>query len=94
MINGLYLNLPVAFFLGSIKRPLTTDREQKWVQSSPTLYPKLPSKAGGLPKDSVVLLDQIQIIDASRVVLKLGELKKNEMEPIAKGLKKILNFHL
>jgi len=74
--------------------PLTTDREQKWVQSSPTLYPRLPSGAGGLPKDSVVLLDQIQIIDASRVVLKLGELKKREMGPIAKGLKRMLNFHL
>ncbi len=73
--------------------PLTTDRGQKWVHASPTLYPKIPSGVGGLPKDSIVLLDQIQIIDANRVVLKLGELKKAEMGPIAKGLKKILNFH-
>ena len=60
----------------------------------PDLIPETFFRGGYLPKDSVVLLDQIQIIDASRVVLKLGELKKNEMGPIAKGLKKILNFHL
>ena len=74
--------------------PLTTDRAQKWVHASPALYPKLPSGVGGLPKDSVALLDQIQIIDASRVALKLGELKKTEMGPITKGLKKILNYHV
>ncbi len=70
--------------------PLTTDKGQKWVQNSPMLYPRLPAGAGGLPIDSVVLLDQIQIIDASRLVLKVGELKKSEMGSITEGLKKIM----
>jgi mRNA interferase MazF len=73
--------------------PLTTNRAQGWVRNSPNLYPRIPSGAGGLPKDSVVLLDQVQIIDASRVALKLGELSKTEMVQISRGLKKIMGFH-
>jgi mRNA interferase MazF len=43
--------------------PITTDRGQRWANVSPDLYPRLPAGIGGLRKPSIVLLDQVQVLD-------------------------------
>lgn len=72
--------------------PLTTFRQQKWALASPVLYPTLPSGVGALQMDSIVLLDQIQVIDANRVVIKIGFLSDSEFKPILNSLKVVLGF--
>ncbi len=72
--------------------PLTSFRGQEWVKKGNSLYPTLKAGIGGIPKDSVVLLDQIQTVDVARVVAKVGELGKREMDRVHEGLKKILGF--
>jgi len=54
--------------------PLTTDRAQPWVKAAPSLYVRLPQGSGGLPVDSVLLLDQARSLDAGRVRRLLGTL--------------------
>jgi mRNA interferase MazF len=70
--------------------PLTTDREQTWAIASPELYPRLTAGNGGLPQNSLVLLDQIRAIDLKRVARYLGTLTLEQYQPITNGLKKIL----
>ncbi|MBM4396801.1 MAG: type II toxin-antitoxin system PemK/MazF family toxin [Deltaproteobacteria bacterium] len=62
--------------------PLTTDRGQEWASAAPGLYPRLPKGAGGLPADSIVLLDQTRSIDAVRVRRMLGTLEKTIFKSI------------
>jgi mRNA interferase MazF len=62
--------------------PLTTDRAQPWVKEAPNLYPRLPGGAGGLPVDSILLLDQTRSIDAARVRRLLGTLNRKAFGPI------------
>ncbi len=71
--------------------PLTT-QSGSWVHSAPLVYPVLTKGAGGLPFDSIVLLDQLAGIDAARVLRKLGSLTEAELEPIRSGLKLIFGF--
>jgi len=54
--------------------PMTTDRAQAWAVSSPGIYLRLPKGAGGLPVDSILLLDQTRSLDAGRVRRFLGAL--------------------
>lgn len=72
--------------------PLTTFKQQKWALASPTLYPTLTAGVGEIPKDSTVLLDQVQAIDATRVVIKIGELSDSEFKPILNSLKVVLGM--
>ena len=73
--------------------PLTTDRNAKWSEGSPLLYPKIPAGSGGIQNDSLVLLDQIRAVDVSRVVGKAGELADSEMKTIFTGLKHLVAGH-
>lgn len=70
--------------------PLTTDRNAKWSEGSPLLYPKIHAGSGGIQNDSIALLDQVRSIDVSRVVAKGGELSDSEMKPLITGLKHLL----
>ena len=71
--------------------PLTT-QEGIWSRKAPLLYPRLRTGAGGLPRPSIALLDQVRSIDSRRVSRYLGSLTGKEFQPIRKGLKKIFGF--
>ena len=47
---------------------------------------ELPALVYGLPKDSVVLLEQIRTIDKQRLREKIGELPLNLMDKVNQGL--------
>ncbi|MBI3961844.1 MAG: type II toxin-antitoxin system PemK/MazF family toxin [Deinococcus sp.] len=66
--------------------PLTTDHGQSWAAASPDLYPRLRAGMGGLPRDSILLLEQIRTLDTSRMSRYLGQLSKAHYEPIRRGL--------
>ncbi len=70
--------------------PLTTDRRQAWASRSPRLYPTLPAGAGGLPIDSLALLDQTRSLDWERVARYLGTLPAEAYRPIRDGLRALL----
>lgn len=70
--------------------PLTTYRQQPWVQAAPGLYPVLETGSGGLPQASVALLDQIRSLDQTRVLRWLGRLTDAEFTPIREGLRGML----
>ncbi|MDR3216376.1 MAG: type II toxin-antitoxin system PemK/MazF family toxin [Clostridiaceae bacterium] len=59
----------------------------------PTHIP-LPSERFGLPKDSVVLLEQIRTIDKQRLKEKIGELPDNLMTRVNEGLMISLGFYI
>jgi mRNA interferase MazF len=71
--------------------PLTT-QEGTWSKKAPRLYPRLRGGAGGLPRPSIALLDQVRSIDARRVSSYLGSLTGKEFQPIKEGLKRIFGF--
>lgn len=58
----------------------------------PTHIP-LPQADFGLPKDSVVLLEQIRTLDKRRLKEKIGELPKNIMDKVNEGLLISLGFY-
>ena len=67
--------------------PLTTDRQESWSRSA--LYPRLGAGIGGLPKDSVVLLEQTRALDTGRMARYLGQLSSEQFAPIKQGLARI-----
>jgi len=71
--------------------PLTT-QEGTWSKKTPRLYPRLRAGAGGLPRLSIALLDQVRSIDARRVSSYLGGLTGKEFQPIKEALKQIFGF--
>ncbi len=71
--------------------PLTTDKEQAWASTSPSLYPKLAAGLGGLSSLSIVLLDQIRVLDARRIMAYRGSLTSEQCEPIITGLKLMIS---
>jgi mRNA interferase MazF len=74
--------------------PVTSDRAQAWAAASPRLYPKLPAEAGGLPTNSIALLDQTRAWDARRLDAYLGTLTVAQFRPIREGLLRMLGFRL
>ncbi|MBE3588159.1 MAG: type II toxin-antitoxin system PemK/MazF family toxin [Thermoanaerobacteraceae bacterium] len=70
--------------------PLTT-RSGPWANRNPALYLTLPPGAGGIPRASTVLIDQVRAVDARRVRAYLGTLEEAAFEPIRNSLLKI--FH-
>lgn len=62
--------------------PVTTFRGQAWALGAPGLYPVLGAGAGGLRADSVVLVDQIRALDASRLSRYLGLLTPDDYAPV------------
>lgn len=64
--------------------PLTTTTGA-WVANGGALYPTIDGAV--LPERSVVLLDQIQMIDVYRIERHYGKLSASELEPIRTGVK-------
>ncbi len=52
----------------------------------------VPAGVGGLSQDSVVLCEQIRVIDKSRIIRVLGHLDDIYMEELAKALSTILGL--
>ena len=52
----------------------------------------VPAGVGGLSQDSVVLCEQIRVIDKRRIIKVLGHLDDSYMEEIAKALRTILGL--
>jgi mRNA interferase MazF len=69
--------------------PLTTGRGQPWAVQSPDLYPRLVAGAAGLPRASLMLLDQTRALGMARLVSYLGSLSSGEFAPIQAGLRRI-----
>lgn len=69
--------------------PLTTDRRQSWATASPDLYPRLQAGVAGLPQASIVLLEQTRMLDTSRMARYVGQLSREQYEPIKRGLVRI-----
>ena len=70
--------------------PITTDRGYPWIDAHPSLYHRLPLGTGGLPHDSVLLLDQIQAVDITRLRRAFGILPF----PLLNRVRKALLQHL
>lgn len=70
--------------------PLTTDRGGAWSRSA--LYPRLTAGAGGLPNDSLALLEQTRGLDTERVARYLGQLTAEQFVPLKQGLARICAF--
>ncbi|MBE3577031.1 MAG: type II toxin-antitoxin system PemK/MazF family toxin [Limnochordales bacterium] len=66
--------------------PVTTYRGQPWAEGAPGLYPRLKAGAGNLPRESIVLLDQLQVVDVERVTMVVGQLNQSEYAPVREGL--------
>ena len=93
IVAGLPENLGVPRFNVGIVVPLTTDRHQSWAISSPELYPRFEAGTGNLPKNSIVLLDQIRTIDLNRIIRYLGTLTTVQYLPIQNALRTILDLN-
>ena len=52
----------------------------------------VPAGIGGLTQDSVVLCEQIRVVDKRRIIKVLGHLDDSSMQPIAKALSAILGL--
>ncbi|MBI3926515.1 MAG: type II toxin-antitoxin system PemK/MazF family toxin [Armatimonadetes bacterium] len=70
--------------------PVTSCHRQPWAQAAPRLYPRLEAGVANLPRASLVLLDQLQTLDARRVLRHLGDLSETQYAPIAEGLATLL----
>lgn len=70
--------------------PMTSFQNQEWAVKAPALYHKLNAGEGGLQRDSLALLDQIQVLDATRILNYIGELDKTKLSPIIQKIGKIL----
>jgi mRNA interferase MazF len=68
--------------------PMTTTFGN-WANLQSTLYPTLKNGMGGVNANSVVLLDQIRIIDVSRIRASTGVLSDTELQPIRAGMRAV-----
>ena len=74
-----------------IVAPLTTQVNKK--KDQPTHY-LLSGVRGGLPEDSVALLEQIKTIDKSRIISYLGKVSKEEMRGVDQAIKVSLGIYI
>lgn len=65
--------------------PFTT-QTGSWSHNNHILYPQLVAGVGGLPKSSIVLLDQVRGLDVCRIVGYLGTLTAEQYKLIQEGL--------
>jgi len=72
----------------TIIAPLTTKIRRALLPS----HVYVPVGAGGLTQDSVVLCEQIRVIDRRRILKVLGHLKEGYMKEIGKALSVILGL--
>jgi len=66
--------------------PITTDRGYAWIDAHPNLYHRLPAGTGGLAHDSVLLLDQIQAVDLTRLRRAFGVVPASVLNAFRKSL--------
>jgi mRNA interferase MazF len=72
----------------TIIAPFTT----KIRQALPPSHVLVPQGIGGLSQDSVILCEQIRVIDRSRVIKFIGHLEEQYIQQLAKALKIILDL--
>lgn len=89
MVVGLPELLGAPRFGVLIVAPMTTDRGQRWAESSPALYPRFPGGTANLESPSICLLDQVRALDAGRVRRYSGTLSNDQYQPIRDGLRRI-----
>lgn len=65
--------------------PLTT-KGGLWLKENPKLYQQIPKGAGGLPRESIALIDQIRSIDVQRIKVYLGSLDKEIFQSVQNSL--------
>jgi len=68
--------------------PFTTKIRESVLPS----HTKIPYGSGGLKEDSVLLCEQIRVIDKRRLIRKLGSLDEKLMIQVNKALKTILGL--
>lgn len=71
-----------ALFPVVILVPPVSFRNQEWTKNSPRLYHLITSAQGGVRKDSIALLDQVQVLDVNRVHGFVGQLDREILEPM------------
>jgi mRNA interferase MazF len=91
LIVGFPQRIGIPRFPLALVAPLTTDRRQSWALASPELYPVLSMGQGNLPRNSIVLLDQIRAIDLNRLDRYLGTLTAEEYQRIFSSIQKMLS---
>ncbi|MGB7532413.1 MAG: type II toxin-antitoxin system PemK/MazF family toxin [Halobacteriota archaeon] len=72
----------------TIIAPFTTKIQRALLPS----HTFVPASVGGLNKDSVVLCEQIRVIDKRRIIKVLGHLNEPYLEDIARALRAILGL--
>lgn len=72
----------------TIMIPFTTKIREAILPS----HTKIPKGIGGLKEDSVLLCEQIRVIDKRRLLKKLGTLDEDYMNRVAKSLRIILGI--
>ena len=72
--------------------PITSDRGYAWIDAYPSLYHRLPAGTGGLAHDSVLLLDQIQVIDITRLRRAFGVLPTPLLNVVRRSLAQALGL--
>jgi len=72
--------------------PITTDRGYAWIAARPDLYHRLSAGTGGLAHDSVLLLDQIQAVDITRLRRSFGVIPPVLLEAVRKALATLLRL--
>ena len=87
IIVGLPEAAGVPRFPAVILAPMTSYHQQAWAIQSPHLYPTLTAGTGGLPVDSVVLLDQTRALDADQVEQYRGSLPADDHARIEAGFR-------
>ena len=70
--------------------PITSDRGYAWIKAHPKLYLRMPGGTAGLPHDSVALLDQLQVVDLTRLKRAFGQVPGAMLATIRKGLAETL----
>jgi mRNA interferase MazF len=68
--------------------PFTSKLRQKLLPS----HVLIPAGEGGLTMDSVVLAEQIRVIDHDRLIRKLGDLSSGRMQEVNDALRAILDL--
>lgn len=53
---------------------------------------KIPAGTGGLNEDSVLLCEQIRVIDKRRLLKRIGKIDKTYLKEVHKALKTILGL--
>lgn len=90
IVAGFPSRLGLPRFRLVIMVPITTDKGQAWANASPELYPRFPAGVAGLRKPSIALLDQILVVDVTRIYEYWGKLTPEQYEPILNGIQRMI----